>query len=157
MLHPVSVLYNAPALWFSPRYANILTELFASHHTKHEPLPRRTPTYQFERLHHETVLRVQLPGVNKEELDVRVTGRKLNISARSTCNAMPVCAEGAEDVNVDEHASRSGEAVAFGACVYRLEMRIRSGLDADGIKGEFREGVLIVVMPVEEAAEEGRR
>ena len=82
------------------------------------------------------VLVAELPGVDKEGLDLRVKGRQVRIKGTKKI-------EFADGVSVHRRERRSG--------TFDRVLAIPADIDGDKVKAEFRDGVLALHLPRSEA------
>ena len=75
---------------------------------------------------------IELPGVNKDDLEVQAKENLIRISGKKTINYK-------EGVSVHRRERVSGE--------FDRTLSIPVQVDADGIKAEFRDGVLALLLP----------
>ena len=85
---------------------------------------------------HDFVLVAELPGVDKDSLDVQVKGRQVHIKGAKT-------AEFADGASVHRRERRSG--------TFNRALTIPADIDTDNVKAEYRDGVLAVHLPRAEA------
>jgi HSP20 family protein len=75
---------------------------------------------------------IELPGVNKDDLEVQAKENLIRISGKKTINYK-------EGVSVHRRERVSGE--------FDRTLSIPVQVDPDGIKAEFRDGVLALLLP----------
>jgi len=85
---------------------------------------------------HDFVLVAELPGVDKDALDVQVKGRQVHIKGAKTV-------EFADGASVHRRERRSG--------TFNRALTIPADINADNVKAEYRDGVLAVHLPRAEA------
>ena len=85
---------------------------------------------------HDFVLVAELPGVDKDTLDIQVKGRQVHIKGTKT-----VAFE--DGASVHRRERRSGE--------FNRALTIPADIDADNVRAEYRDGVLAVHLPRAEA------
>ena len=78
------------------------------------------------------VVIAELPGVNKEGIDITVQDNQVRIS-------------GKREIHVDENVSVHRRERELGSFDRTLTMPIE--VDADGVKAEYRDGILAVYLP----------
>lgn len=98
---------------------------------------RREPVWNATRSKDGFEIRVELPGVRKDDLKLEVTGRELHLAADRT--ATP---ESATLVH--------GEPAPDG---YRLKLRLAEQLDGPALQARLEHGVLNLAVPLVEAAQ----
>jgi HSP20 family protein len=99
-----------------------------------------TPAVDIEETEDAYLFEVELPGINRDDIHIDASGNELAISGQITER---------ERVGVLRHRTRR-----TGAFLYRASLP--SGVDTDGIKAEFSNGVLAVRVPRTEAAKPRR-
>jgi HSP20 family protein len=92
----------------------------------------------FENPQHELVLKAELPGVKREDIDVKVENNTLTIRGQRT-----------RETEVKEDAYHRVERT-YGSFV--RSFALPNTVSADGIKAEFKDGVLTVTLPAREEA-----
>jgi HSP20 family protein len=92
----------------------------------------------YETPQHELVLKAELPGVKKEDIDLKVENNTLTIRG-----------ERKRDAEVKQDAYHRIERT-YGAFVRTFALP--PTVSTDGIKAEFKDGVLAVVLPAREEA-----
>ena len=92
----------------------------------------------FETEQHELVLKAELPGVKKDAIDLKVENNVLTIRGERT-----------RDVEVKQEAYHRVERT-HGA--FARSFTLPNTVSADGIKAEFKDGVLTVTLPAREEA-----
>lgn len=98
---------------------------------------RVKPEYRVSRDEHAFTVRVFLPGVGKDAVNLSVDGHLLSIEARRDD------AVEADWKPVFEERDRSG---------YLLQLKLSPEVDGEHIKASVENGVLTLVLPVAEAA-----
>ena len=113
------------------------TDPFADFDRFLRPIGR--PTLPLDAVRHDdkVVVRIDLPGVLREHIDVRVDERTLTIEA-----------ERARDTG-DDDTVLIGER-RFGR--FHRQLRLAEELDADGLTAEYVDGVLTLTIPVRASA-----
>ena len=94
------------------------------------------PHYQIEERKEETVVRVELPGVAKDDLDLTVENRDLFLVAEAA-DRRPESWK----VLHRESADR----------IYRLRLHLGNYLDCEAIKADMQNGVLVLTLPKAES------
>lgn len=94
------------------------------------------PVDVFENDQHEIVLKAELPGLSREDIDVRVENSTLTLKG-----------ERKRDSEVKEEQYHRVER-SYGA--FSRSFTLPPTVDADKVKAEFRDGVLSVVLPTKE-------
>jgi HSP20 family protein len=92
----------------------------------------------FENAQHELVLKADLPGVKKEEIDLKVENNTLTIRG-----------ERKREAEVKEEGYHRVERTS-GA--FARSFTLPQTVSAEGIKAEFKDGVLTVTLPAREEA-----
>jgi HSP20 family protein len=92
----------------------------------------------FESAQHELVLKAELPGIKREDIDLKVENSVLTIRG-----------ERKHDVDVKQDAYQRLER-AYGA--FARSFTLPSTVNADAVKAEFKDGVLTVTLPAKEEA-----
>ncbi|MFN8058912.1 MAG: Hsp20/alpha crystallin family protein [Vicinamibacterales bacterium] len=92
----------------------------------------------FENDRHEIVLKAEVPGVNREKLDVRVENNTLTLSG-----------ERQKDTDVKDEQFHRVERV-FGT--FSRSFVLPSTVDAEKVKADFRDGILTITLPAREEA-----
>ena len=92
----------------------------------------------FETAQHELVLKAELPGVKREDIDLKVENNILTIRGQRQ-----------RDAEVKEDAYHRVER-SYGS--FARSFTLPNTVSADGIKAEFKDGVLTVVLPAREEA-----
>ena len=93
---------------------------------------RTFPLINVFRQGHDFVRVAELPGVDKDSLDVQVKGRQVHVRGMKKV-------EFADGANVHRRERRSG--------AFNRALTIPADIDADNVKAEYRDGVLAVHMP----------
>jgi HSP20 family protein len=92
----------------------------------------------FETAQHELVLKAELPGVKREDIDLKVENNILTIRGQRQ-----------RDAEVKEDAYHRIER-SYGS--FARSFTLPNTVSADGIKAEFKDGVLTVTLPAREEA-----
>lgn len=92
----------------------------------------------YETPQHELVLKAELPGVKREAIDLKVENNTLTIRGERT-----------RDAEVKQDAYHRVERT-YGA--FARTFALPSTVSTDGIKAEFKDGVLTVTLPAREEA-----
>jgi HSP20 family protein len=92
---------------------------------------------------------LELPGVDKEAIDVKATDRSLVISAqrRNPRQAAPASAEGAAPVPAPEPSGRGLLLSEFRYGTWSRSFRFPAGIDRDQLQATYRDGLLSVRAP----------
>ena len=85
---------------------------------------------------HDFVLVAELPGVDKDALDIQIRGRQVHIKGEKKV-------EFADGASVHRRERRSG--------AFNRALTIPANVDAGNVKAEYRDGVLAVRLPRAEA------
>jgi HSP20 family protein len=96
------------------------------------------PVDVFESAQHELVLKAELPGVKKEDIDIKVENNTLTIRG-----------ERKRDVETREDGFHRAER-AFGS--FARSFTLPATVNAEGVKAEYKDGVLTVTLPAREEA-----
>ncbi len=92
----------------------------------------------FENGDHELVLKAELPGIKREDIDLKVEN-----------NVLTIRGERKRDTEIKQDAYHRVER-AYGA--FARSFTLPATVNADGVKAEFKDGVLTVVLPAREEA-----
>jgi HSP20 family protein len=92
----------------------------------------------FETAQHELVLKAELPGVKKEDIDLKVEN-----------NVLTIRGERKQEVGAKEDAYHRIER-SYGS--FARSFTIPSTVNAEGVKAEYKDGVLSVTLPAREEA-----
>lgn len=92
----------------------------------------------YETEQHELVLKAELPGIKREEIDLKVEN-----------NVLTIRGERKRDQEVKSDAYQRVERT-YGA--FARSFTLPSTVNPDGVKAEFKDGVLSVVLPAREEA-----
>ena len=95
------------------------------------------PRFSVHRSENETLLRVELPGVDKEDLSVNVENRELRLEGKVS-NQRP-----------ESWKSLHRESIEG---TYRLRLRLGDEADQEAIRADLADGALTLTVPKEEAA-----
>jgi HSP20 family protein len=87
---------------------------------------------------HELVLKAELPGIKREEIDLKVEN-----------NVLTIRGERKRDQEIKQDAYQRVERT-YGA--FARSFTLPSTVNPDGVKAEFKDGVLTVVLPAREEA-----
>ena len=87
---------------------------------------------------HELVLKAELPGIRREDIDLKVEN-----------NVLTIRGERKRDVEIKQDAYQRVERT-YGA--FARSFTLPSTVNPDGVKAEFKDGVLTVVLPAREEA-----
>jgi len=98
----------------------------------------RPPVDIYENDQHEIVLRAELPGLKREDLDIRVENNTLTLRG-----------DRKRDTEVKQESYHRVERV-YGA--FSRSFSLPSTVNAEQVSAEFRDGVLTVVLPPREEA-----
>ena len=90
----------------------------------------------FESAQHELVLKAELPGIKKADIDLKVEN-----------NVLTIRGERKHDVEVKQDAYQRLER-SYGA--FARSFTLPPTVNAEGVKAEFKDGVLTVVLPAKE-------
>ena len=90
------------------------------------------PQYQIETADNQLVIRVLMPGVAQDGLDLQVEGRLLTIKGQVTAPAWP----GFERVSTE-----------FSFADYETAFKIPATIDTDGITAKLQNGELVLELP----------
>ena len=96
------------------------------------------PVDVFESPQHELVLKAELPGVKKEDIDLKVENNTLTIRG-----------ERKREVETKEDGFHRVERT-FGS--FGRSFTLPQTVSADGIKADYKDGVLTVILPAREEA-----
>ena len=96
------------------------------------------PVDVFEGAQHELVLKAELPGVKREDIDLKVENNVLTIRGQRK-----------QEFEVKPDAYQRLER-AYGA--FARSFTLPATVNADAVKAEFKDGVLTVVLPAKEEA-----
>lgn len=107
-----------------------------------EGMERRTPRVDLINRDEEVLVRAELPGVKREDLAVELTGDLLTIRGEQRHEERK---EGGDLVHAE---------IVRGA--FCRTMTMPTGLDVEGVKAEFKDGVLEVHLPKLEKTERRR-
>lgn len=94
------------------------------------------PVDIFENEQHEVVLKAELPGLTRDEIDVRVENNTLTIKG-----------ERKREANVSDEQYHRVER-SYGA--FSRSFSLPPTVDAEKVKAEFRDGILSVTLPTKE-------
>lgn len=101
-----------------------------------KPAPRWVPAVESFDREGDVVLRVELPGVSKDELEIKIEGDLLTIRGEKK----------------DERDSEKGTTLYFRELSYgsfERSFRLPEDLKRDAVKASFRDGVLELTLPVQ--------
>ena len=87
---------------------------------------------------HELVLKAELPGIKREDIDLKVEN-----------NILTIRGERKRDLEIKQDAYQRVERT-YGA--FARSFTLPSTVNPDGVKAEFKDGVLTVVLPAREEA-----
>jgi len=109
----------------------------------------RVPAAEVQETEEAYELVLELPGVDKEAIDVKATDRSLVISAqrRNPRQAAPASAEGEVRSQAPETAGRGLLLSEFRYGTWSRSFRFPSGIDRDGLSAHYRDGLLTVTAP----------
>ena len=96
------------------------------------------PVDVFENAQHELVLKAELPGVKKDDIDIKVENSTLTIRG-----------ERKREVETKEDGFHRVERT-FGS--FARSFTLPQTVSADGIKADYKDGVLTVILPAREEA-----
>ncbi|PXF48858.1 Small heat shock protein C4 [Gracilariopsis chorda] len=118
------------------------------------PITDRTtiqvPNYEYQRNNDKITLQVELPGVAKEHIDVEMNSGKLTITARRLrlSHAQPSSKESEQSTEENEaHEAQKAELSQMSR-LYKLQVRISTNVDDEGIKAEYNHGILNMILPL---------
>ncbi len=83
------------------------------------------------------VVIAELPGINKSDLDIKVQNRQLRLAGKKT-------------VEYDDHASLHRRERLAGS--FDRTITLPTDIDPDGVKAEYRNGILAIFVPRAESA-----
>ena len=92
----------------------------------------------FETEQHELVLKAELPGIKSEDIDLKVEN-----------NVLTIRGERKRDAEIKQDAYQRVERT-YGA--FARSFTLPSTVSPEGVKAEFKDGVLTVVLPAREEA-----
>ena len=92
----------------------------------------------YESEQHELVLKAELPGIKREDIDLKVEN-----------NVLTIRGERKRDAEIKPEAFHRVER-AYGA--FARSFTLPQTVNAEGVKAEFKDGVLTVVLPAREEA-----
>jgi len=92
----------------------------------------------FETEQHELVLKAELPGIKREDIDLKVEN-----------NVLTIRGERKRDAEIKQDAYQRVERT-YG--VFARSFTLPSTVSPEGVKAEFKDGVLTVVLPAREEA-----
>jgi len=161
-------LYEFPTMFSTQAdllFPALIHAAFSSHndntstHHKSEhgrPVPTIEPTYSRYATSEETRVEIEIPGVSQKDVSLQLNDRMLVLSAkryRPNRGGTGAAAEDKAEMESDKTSGeKDGEVVSEPALEYRLEMKLGSRLNSDGIWSEMKNGVLVIRVPVAEAA-----
>jgi HSP20 family protein len=92
----------------------------------------------FENEQHELVLKAELPGIKREDIDLKVEN-----------NVLTIRGERKRDAEIKQDGFHRVERT-YGA--FARSFTLPPTVNAEGVKAEFKDGVLTVVLPAREEA-----
>ena len=104
-----------------------------------EPGSAIVPPVDVEETDHEYVVRTELPGVKKEDLDVSIQDGVLTINAETRYET-----EEKKGGRIIRQERRYGK--------YVRSLRLGTDVDSSKVKAEYKDGVLRVILPTREEA-----
>jgi len=113
------------------------TDPFAEFDRFFRPVGRPTLPLDAVRREGEVEIHIDLPGVARDDIDVRVENRHLTVRAERT-------RPGGEDETMLIGERRFG--------TFHRQLRLADELDADGLTADYTDGVLAITIPVRASA-----
>ncbi|CAN8068147.1 unnamed protein product [Agarophyton chilense] len=105
------------------------------------------PNYEYHQDGDKIHLEVELPGVQKEHLDVEMRGSNLCISGLRFKTSVVHIEEQKGDVapTAEKDAEKKEGIVSI---VYELQVKVGANIDEGGIRAEHKDGILKMLIPL---------